>query len=68
MNVIDSLIMNMLPDFRIDDFIGDPDEDLTETYQDLLKLRKSIIQDSNISVNIVDNQRAVENMLNNAVM
>ena len=67
-NVIDSLIMNMLPDFKIDDFIGDPDEDLTETYQDLLKLRKSIIQDSNISVNIVDNQRAVENLLNNAVM
>ena len=36
-NTIDSIIMNMLPDFRIDDFIGDPDEDLTETYQDLLK-------------------------------
>jgi len=67
-NTIDSLIMNMLPDFRIDDFIGDPDEDLTETYQDLLKLRKSIIQDSNISVNIVDNQRSVENLVNNSVV
>jgi len=67
-NVIDSLIMNMLPDFRIDDFIGDPDENLTETYQDLLKLRKSIIEDSNVSINVVENQRAVENILNNAVM
>ena len=67
-NTIDSLIMNMLPDFRIDDFIGDPDEDLTETYQDLLKLRKSIIEDSNITVNIVDNQRSVENLVNNSVV
>ena len=67
-NTIDSIIMNMLPDFRIDDFIGDPDEDLTETYQDLLKLRKSIIQDSNISVNIVDNQRSIENLVNNSIV
>ena len=67
-NAIDSLIMNMLPDFRIDDFIGDPNDNLTGSYQDLLKLRKSIIQDSNISINVVENQRAVENILNNAVM
>ena len=34
-NAVDGLMMNLMPDFRIDDFIGDPDEDLTDTYEDL---------------------------------
>ena len=32
-----------IADFRIDDFIGDPDEQGTETYEDLLNLRKKLL-------------------------
>ena len=53
--------MNQMPDFRIDDFIGDPDEDLTETYEDLLRLRKSLIGDTKISVDVTSNLRACRN-------
>ena len=67
-NAIDSLVMNQLPDFRIDDFIGDPDEDLTDTYEDLLKLRKSLLGDTRVSIDIVTNQKAAENIMSNAVM
>ena len=67
-NAIDSLIMNQLPDFRIDDFIGDPDEDLTDTYEDLLRLRKSLLGDTRVSIDIVTNQRAAENIMSTAVI
>jgi len=67
-NAIDSLVMNQLPDFRIDDFIGDPDEDLTDTYEDLLRLRKSLLGDTRVSIDIVTNQKAAENIMSNAVM
>ena len=67
-NAIDSLIMNQLPDFRIDDFIGDPDEDLTDTYEDLMKLRKALIGDTRVSIDIGANIKSAEGLLNNTVV
>ena len=67
-NAIDSLIMNQMPDFRIDDFIGDPDEDLTETYEDLLRLRKSLIGDTKVSVDITSNLKAAETVMDNSLV
>ena len=67
-NAIDSFVMNMLPDFRVDDFIGDPDEQLTETYEDLLRLRKSLIGDPKVSIDVGANIRAAENLLSNEVV
>ena len=60
--------MNQMPDFRIDDFIGDPDEDLTETYEDLLRLRKSLIGDTKISVDVTSNLRAAETVMDNSIV
>ena len=67
-NAIDSLIMNQMPDFRIDDFIGDPDEDLTETYEDLLRLRKSLIGDTKVSVDVPSNLKAAETVMDNSIV
>ncbi len=64
-SAIDSLLMNVIPDFNLDDYIGAPDESLSETYSDLESLRKSLITDSQISVDVLANQRAAENIMNN---
>ena len=66
-NAIDSFVVNQLPDFRIDDFIGDPDEDDTETYQDLLGLRKSLIGDTRVSMDVEANLRVAEDLLTEEV-
>ena len=66
-NAIDTLVMNNMPDFRIDDFIGDPDEDLTDTYEDLMKLRKALINDPQVQIDVEANIRAVENLLTDEV-
>ncbi len=66
-NAIDTFVVNQLPDFRVDDFIGDPDEDNTETYEDLLRLRKSLIGDTRVSIDVESNLRAVENLLTDEV-
>ena len=67
MNAIDSFVVNQLPDFRIDDFIGDPDEQGTETYEDLLGLRKTLIGDTRVSIDVESNIRSVENLLTEEV-
>ena len=66
-NAIDTLVMNNMPDFRIDDFIGDPDEDLTDTYQDLMNLRKALLIDPDVKIDVEANIRAVENLLTDEV-
>ena len=67
-NAINSLVMNQLPDFRIDDFIGDPDEDLTDTYEDLLRLRKSLLGDTRVSIDVGKNIKSAEDLLSNTVV
>ena len=66
-NAIDTLVMNAMPDFRIDDFIGDPDEQLTDTYEDLMKLRKALLIDPDVKIDVEKNIRAVENILTDEV-
>ena len=66
-SAIDSLIMNQMPDFRIDDFIGDPDEDLTDTYEDLMELRRKLLDDPGVRVDVEANLRAVEDLLTDEV-
>ena len=66
-NAIDTLVMNAMPDFRIDDFIGDPDEQLTDTYEDLMKLRKALLIDPDVRIDVEQNIRAVENILTDEV-
>ena len=66
-NAIDTLVMNAMPDFRIDDFIGDPDEQLTDTYEDLMKLRKALLIDPDVRIDVEKNIRAVENILTDEV-
>ena len=55
--------MNLMPDFRIDDFIGDPDEDLTDTYEDLATLRRKLLEEPGVRIDVEANIRAVENLL-----
>ena len=62
-NAIDGLVMNLMPDFRIDDFIGDPDEDLTDTYEDLATLRRKLLEEPGVRIDVEANIRAVENLL-----
>jgi len=64
-SAIDSLLMNVMPDFSLDDYIGSPDESLSETYSDLENLRKAIITDSQIGVDVTTNQRAAETIMEN---
>ena len=66
-NAIDSFVVNQLPDFRVDDFIGDPDEQDTETYEDLLGLRKTLIGDTRVSIDVEANIRAAEDLLTDEV-
>ena len=65
MSAIDSLLMNVMPDFSLDDYLGSPDESLSETYSDLENLRKAIITDSQIGVDVTTNQRAAETIMEN---
>ena len=66
-NAVDGLIMNLMPDFRIDDFIGDPDEDLTDTYRDLTELRRKLLDEPGVRVDVEANLRAVENLLTDEI-
>ena len=66
-NAIDTLVMNSMPDFRIDDFIGDPDEQLTDTYEDLMRLRKSLLIDPDVRIDVEKNIRSAENILSDEV-
>ena len=66
-NAVDGLVMNLMPDFRIDDFIGDPDEDLTDTYEDLAELRRKLLDEPGVRIDVEANIRAVENILSDEI-
>mgnify|MGYP003116527610 CR=1 FL=1 len=67
-NSIDSVLMNMIPDFQLDDYIGQPDDELADIYTDLITLRKDLITDMDIKVDVVTNLKATENIMSNAVI
>ena len=62
-NAIDSLIFNMIPDFSLENHIGDYDTTLSDIYRDLLLLRKSLIGNSQITVDVQSNLSSVENFV-----
>ena len=64
-NAIDSLLMNVMPDFSLDDYIGAPDEKLTQTYSDLENLRKALITDMGVSVDVPINLKSSETIMEN---
>ena len=66
-NAVDGLVMNLMPDFRIDDFIGDPDESLTDTYEDLMALRRKLLDEPGVRIDVEANIRAVENILSDEI-
>ena len=62
-NAIDSLIFNMIPDFNLENHIGDYDSTLSDTYKDLLELRKNLIQNSQVTIDVASNLSSVENFV-----
>jgi hypothetical protein len=62
-DAIDSIIINSMADFEIDDYLDDYDNN--GIYDDLLTLRKQLIQERLISVDIVKNLSIIENHTDN---
>ena len=58
-DAIDSIVINSMADFEIDDYLDDYDNN--GIYDDLLTLRKQLIEERLIQVDIVDNLTTVEN-------
>ena len=57
-DAIDSIIINAMADFSLDDYLDDYDNN--GIYDELLELRKRLIQERKITVDVVSNLRAVE--------
>ena len=62
-DAIDSIVVNSMADFEIDDYLDDYDND--GIYDDLLTLRKQLIQERLISVDIAENLSTIENHTDN---
>jgi len=58
-DAIDSIIINSMADFEIDDYLDDYDNN--GIYDDLLTLRKQLIEERLISVDVVKNLSTIEN-------
>ena len=57
-NALDSLIVNLMSDFKLDNYLHDGTMD--GIYNDLVNLRKQLISDNEIKVDIVSNIKSVE--------
>ena len=57
-DAIDSLVINAMSDFKLDDYLDDYDNN--GIYDDLITLRRQLIQERGISVDVVKNLSAVE--------
>ena len=62
-DAIDSIIINAMSDFEIDDYLDDYDNN--GIYDDLLTLRKQLIEERLITVDVVSNLSAVEGHTDN---
>jgi len=62
-DAIDSIIINSMADFEIDDYLDDYDNN--GIYDDLLTLRKQLIEERLISVDVVNNLSSIENHTDN---
>ena len=62
-DAIDSIVINAMADFEIDDYLDDYDNN--GIYDDLLTLRKQLIEERLVSVDVVKNLTAVEKHTDN---
>ncbi len=62
-DAIDALVINAMSDFVLDDFIDDYDNN--GIYDNLITLRKQLIDDRFISVDVANNLSSVESRVNN---
>ena len=62
-DAIDSIIINSMADFEIDDYLDDYDNN--GIYDDLLTLRKQLIEERLISVDVVNNLSSIEEHTDN---
>ena len=62
-DAIDSIIINSMADFEIDDYLDDYDNN--GIYDDLLTLRKQLIEERLISVDVVSNLSSIEEHTDN---
>ena len=65
-NAIDSMVINMMSDFRLDDYVDD--ENTLGIYSDLINLREKLISKNIIKVDVVQNLKAAENIFNNSII
>jgi len=65
-NAIDSMVINMMSDFRLDDYVDD--ENTLGIYSDLINLREKLISKNIIKVDVVKNLKAAENIFNNSII
>ena len=65
-NAIDSMVINMMSDFKLDDYIDD--ENTKGIYSDLINLREKLISKNIIKVDVVQNLKAAENIFNNSII
>jgi len=62
-DAIDSIVINSMADFEIDDYLDDYDNN--GIYDGLLTLRKQLIEERLISVDVVNNLSSIENHTDN---
>ena len=62
-NAVDSFIFNVIPDFSIDNQIGDYDSTVSESYQNLKDLRKNLITNAKLTVDVGQNLSEIENFV-----
>ena len=65
-NAIDSTIINLMSDFKLDDYLEDGTMD--GVYNDLIGLRKQLITDNLIQVDVDKNLKSAESMFNNPII
>ena len=59
LDAINSIVINTMSDFKLDDYLDDYDNN--GIYDDLLTLRKQLIQERDVKIDVVKNLTSVEN-------
>lgn len=65
-DAIDALVVNAMSDFELDDYLDDYDNN--GIYDDLLTLRKQLIDERFIKVDVVNNLSSVESRVDNSII
>ena len=59
LDAINSIVINTMSDFKLDDYLDDYDNN--GIYDDLLTLRRQLIQERDVKIDVVKNLKSVEN-------